>query len=152
MFYPQRRTCPYARSQHSANALHRLAAHCYARRFTQSNLRALQAPMSETTPGTEPPSPVSPHISDVSAQRKVRGVKRGQETMFGVLSPFAPVGGHRHSRPPQAAILRALRQGVFRLQRRTAVSAENFASAFGKAERALIACGEISCTAQQDLI
>ena len=30
--------------------------------------------------------------------RKVRGVKRGQETMFGVLSPFAPVGGHRHSR------------------------------------------------------
>ena len=33
-------------------------------------------------------------------QRKVRGVKRGQETIFGVLSPFAPVGGHRHSRPP----------------------------------------------------
>ena len=28
--------------------------------------------------------------------RKVRGVKRGQETMSGVLSPFAPVGGHRH--------------------------------------------------------
>ena len=25
------------------------------------------------------------------------------------LSPLAPVGGHRHSRPPQAAILRALR-------------------------------------------
>ena len=33
-------------------------------------------------------------------QRKVRGVKRGQETMFGVLSPFAPVGGHRHPLPP----------------------------------------------------
>ena len=31
-------------------------------------------------------------------QRKVRGVKRGQETILGVLSPFAPVGGHRH--PP----------------------------------------------------
>ena len=30
--------------------------------------------------------------------RKVRGVKRGQETILGVLSPFAPVGGHRH--PP----------------------------------------------------
>ena len=29
-------------------------------------------------------------------QRKVRGVKRGQETILGVLSPFAPVGGHRH--------------------------------------------------------
>ena len=32
--------------------------------------------------------------------RKVRGVKRGQETMSGVLSPFAPVGGHRHPLPP----------------------------------------------------
>ena len=29
--------------------------------------------------------------------RKVRGVKRGQETMFGVLSPFVPVGEHRLS-------------------------------------------------------
>ena len=48
------------------------------------------------------PSPTYPlvslHISDVSARRKVRGVKRGQETMFGVLSPFAPVGGYRHPR------------------------------------------------------
>ncbi|WP_455559542.1 hypothetical protein, partial [Agathobaculum hominis] len=31
---------------------------------------------------------------DVSAQRKVRGVKRGQETMLGVLSPFALRRGH----------------------------------------------------------
>ena len=45
-----------------------------------------------------PVTPVSLHISDVSAQRKVRGVKRGQETILGVLSPFAPVGGHRHPR------------------------------------------------------
>ena len=30
--------------------------------------------------------------------RKVRGVKRGQETMFGVLSPFVPAGEHRLSR------------------------------------------------------
>ena len=53
-----------------------------------------------------------------------------------LLSP-PPDGGilageHRHSRPPQAATLRALRQGVFHLQRRTAVSAENFASALRK--------------------
>ena len=41
-----------------------------------------------------PVTPVSLHISDVSAQRKVRGVKRGQETIFGVLSPFAPRRGH----------------------------------------------------------
>ena len=42
-------------------------------------------------------TPVSLHISDVSAQRKVRGVKRGQETIPGVLSPFVPAGEHRLS-------------------------------------------------------
>ena len=36
-------------------------------------------------------------VSDVSAQRKVRGVKRGQETILGVLSPFVPAGEHRQS-------------------------------------------------------
>ena len=41
-----------------------------------------------------PVTPVSLHISDVSAQRKVRRVKRGQETMFDVLSPFALRRGH----------------------------------------------------------
>ncbi len=79
---------PHARPQHSANALHRLAAHCHARRFTQANLRALQPPMSETTPGTEPRTPVSPHISDVSAQRKIRGRQEGIRNRIGVLSPF----------------------------------------------------------------
>ena len=96
-----------------------------------------------------PVSPVSLHISDVSAQRKVRGVKRGQETMFGVLSPFVPAGEHRHSPPPKAATDHAMSWQTSpvpggrksRLQRRAAVSAEDFASAFGKAERALIACG-----------
>ena len=44
-----------------------------------------------------PVTPVSLHIFDVSAQRKVRGVKRGQETILGVLSPFAPAGGNRQS-------------------------------------------------------
>ena len=52
-------------------------------------------------------SPVSLHISDVSAQRKVRGVKRGQETIPGVLSPFVPAGEHRHPRPPKAANVHA---------------------------------------------
>ena len=53
-----------------------------------------------------PVTPVSLHISDVSAQRKVRGVKRGQETI-GVLSPFVPAGEHRHPRPPKAANVHA---------------------------------------------
>ena len=133
---------PHARPQQDANALHRLAAHCHARRFMQANLRALQPPMSETTPGTEPPSPVSPHISDVSAQRKVRGVKRGQETMFGVLSPFAPRRGHGVPRPPKAATITPChgekppsREGHRRLQRQAAVSAEGLPSAEGKEEK-----------------
>ena len=36
-------------------ALHRMAAHCYARQTTQADLRALQRPKSELTHGTEPP-------------------------------------------------------------------------------------------------
>ena len=50
-----------------------------------------------------PVTPVSLHISDVSAQRKVRGVKRGQETILGVLSPFALRRGYGNSagRPRQ---------------------------------------------------
>ena len=44
-----------------------------------------------------PVTPVSLHISDVSAQRKVRGVKRGQETIPGVLSPFVSAGRPRQS-------------------------------------------------------
>ena len=57
-----------------------MAAHCYARRATQSKFRALQPHMSETTPGIEPRTLVSLHISDVSARRKVRGVREGTST------------------------------------------------------------------------
>ena len=57
-----------------------------------------------------PVTPVSLHISDVSAQRKVRGVKRGQETIFGVLSPFVPAGEHRHLRRQTAALPRRRRR------------------------------------------
>ena len=56
-----------------------------------------------------PVTPVSLHISDVSAQRKVRGVKRGQETILGVLSPFVSAARRRHPRPPKAANDHALR-------------------------------------------
>ena len=47
-----------------------------------------------------PVTPVSLHISDVSAQRKVRGVKRGQETILGVLSPFVSAVRRRQFLPP----------------------------------------------------
>ena len=42
-------------------------------------------------------------------QRKVRGVKRGIRNHSVSYPPFAPVGGHRHPRPPKAAIVHALR-------------------------------------------
>ena len=80
---------PHARPQQDANALHRLAAHCHARRFTQSNLRALQAPMSETTPGTEPPASPFRRTSPMCRRKgRLEGVKRGIRNHFGVLSPF----------------------------------------------------------------
>ena len=44
--------------------------------------------------------------------RKVRGGKRGQETMFGVLSPFVSAGRPRHPRPPKAATVRTLTLSV----------------------------------------
>ena len=88
-----------------------------------------------------PVTPVSLHISDVSAQRRVWGSQEGAREPYGALAPFclrrqtAAMHSPCHGEHPPA------REGLSRLQRRTAVSAENFASAFGKAERALIACG-----------
>ena len=80
---------PHARPQQDANALHRLAAHCHARRFTQANLRALQPPMSETTPGTEPPVPPFRRTSPMCRRKgRLGGVKRGIRNHIGVLSPF----------------------------------------------------------------
>ena len=71
------------------------------------------------------------------------GGKRGQGNHTVPLPPFAPrrghgvpAGEHRHSpRRRTAATLRPLRQGTFRLQRRTAVSAESLPSASDKAEK-----------------
>ena len=94
-----------------ANALYRMAAHCYARRLTQGKFRAVKRPKICPTHGTELPYPrLAARPQGVVAQRKVRGVKRGQETMFGVLSPFALRRGHGVSaaeggqctRPPRA--------------------------------------------------
>ena len=86
------------------------------------------------------PSPRNPRFAaqpkGVAAQRKVRGVKRGQETMFGVLSPFVPAGEHRHPRPPKAATVHALRGRKVASTGCAAVSAEGLPSADGIKERA----------------
>ena len=61
-------------------ALHRMAAHCYARRATQSKFRALQPHMSETTPGIEPPYPrFAAHLRCVSA-KEGKGSQEGTST------------------------------------------------------------------------
>ena len=67
-----------------------------------------------------PVTPVSLHSSDVSAQRKVRGVKRGQETILGVLSPFVSAVRRRQFLPP-------VRTGV------SAADGGNFPESFIKA-------------------
>ena len=80
-----------------------------------------------------PVPPVSPRDQRESRRKGgFGGVKRGQGNHTVPLPPLVLAGEHRHSRPPQAATLRALRQGVFRLQRRTAVSAEPLALCCGK--------------------
>ena len=60
-----------------------------------------------------PVTPVSLHIFDVSAQRKVRGVKRGQETIPGVLSPFALAGENRRLRRRRRQFLPPVGTGNF---------------------------------------
>ncbi len=71
--------------------------------FTLHRLRFDQAKDLSAPDTSVGPSHLAAQPKGVAAQRKVRGVKRGQETILGVLSPFAPVGGHRHPRPPKAA-------------------------------------------------
>ena len=53
-------------------------------------IQGITAPQKRTDARNRAPiTPVSLHISDVSAQRKVRGVKRGQETIWCPV-PFCP--------------------------------------------------------------
>ena len=76
------------------SVLHRMAAHCYARRFTQSKFRAIKRPISSLTHGTEPPFP--PFSRECFAERLERGfggVKRGKGNHTVPFSPFAPAVG-----------------------------------------------------------
>ena len=101
-----------------ACALHRLAAHCYARRFTQSKFRAIKRPISSPTHGTEPP--FLPFSRECFAERPAegqRGVKRGHRKPQVSYVPFCL--------RRQAAAMPGLPIGSHsRLQRQAAVSAE----------------------------
>ena len=108
---------------------------------------------------------VSLHISDVSAQRKVWGVKRGQETIrcpvpfcpcrWAPASPppdgGIPAGEHRLPRPPKAATVHAHFERKPRLQRRTAVSAEGIPTAEGKEKGAAWPAGQAVSHAEKNL-
>ena len=130
---------PHARPQHSANALHRLAAHC---RLTQSNLRALQPPMSETTPGTETPYPrFAAHLRCVGA-KEGKGSQEGTGNHVWCPVPFCPSPWARRPRPPKAAAITPChgekptsREGHHRLRRQAAGTAEGLPSAEGKEEK-----------------
>ena len=76
------------------------------------------------------PSPVPPFSRATAGSRGLKGrsgESRGDRKPYLVSCPLLPLAVGTASPPPKAAILRALRQGVFRLQRRTAVSAEPLA-------------------------
>ena len=70
----------------------------------------------------------------LSVQRKVWGVKRGKKTI-GCLSLLAPVGGHRHPRPPKAANVRALRRRKVASSGEPLYRRNRLPSAEGKEER-----------------
>ena len=90
-------------------ALHRMAAHCYARRFTQGKFRAVKHPITCPTHGTEPPQLPFRRATEGSRGAKERlGSQEGQENL-GVPAPFALRRGHGVSRPPKAATAHALR-------------------------------------------
>ena len=78
----------WQRCQCAASRCRAAAFRCEKLRFHQGcTLGAPNAPVG--------PSHFAARPQGVAARRKVRGVKRGQETMLGVLSPFAPAGGYR---------------------------------------------------------
>ena len=104
------------------------------------------------------PSPRNPRLAanaSLSGLKGKFGELRGERKPFGCLSPLAPVGGHRHPRPPKAAIsprpgmgpisppaahrciggtayplLRAKRKGALRLRRQAVGTAERSAICF----------------------
>ena len=96
-------------------ALHRMAAHCYARRFTQGKFRAVKHPIACPTHGTEPPQPPFRCATEGS-----RGAKEGLGCQEGKGNHRCPVPsclrrespaflrrGHGASRPPKAATVHA---------------------------------------------
>ena len=125
-----------------ACALHRLAAHCYARRFTQSKFRAIKRPQICPTPGIVLPYPPFRCTSPMCQRKGRSGESRGDRKPLvscPLLSP-PPDGGTpgRRRRP----LRRALRGRKVASTGCAAVSAEGLPSANGKKERADVPVGD----------
>ena len=69
-----------------------------ALRKENSGPNSVPKPARRTEPS--PRTPVSLHISDVSAQRRVWGSQEGAREPYGALAPFCPRRGYGVSPPP----------------------------------------------------
>ena len=108
-----------------ANALHRMAAHCYARQITQGKFRAKQPPKTYPTHGTELPYPRLAEHLRCDGSKEGLGESRGGKGTIRCPFPLLPLSvGTDNPRPPKAATVHAHFERKSRLQRRAAVSAE----------------------------
>ena len=97
---PQSQSSAPAIRRDGAIALHRMAAHCYARQLTQSKFRAAMRPISWTTPGTELPRPPFRCTSPMcQRKRKMRGSQEGDKKPYWCLIPLLFSPGTRLPRP-----------------------------------------------------
>ena len=90
---PQSKSSAPAIRRDGAIALHRTAAHCYARQITQGKFRAAMRPTITPTPGTEPPRPPFRCTSPMcQRKRKIRGSQEGDKKPYWCLIPllFSP--------------------------------------------------------------
>ena len=112
-----------------------LCAASYARKI-QGNKASKNLPDARNR---APVTPVSLHISDVSAQRRVWGSQEGAREPYGALAPFCPCRGHGILRPPKAA------NGHAHFERKVASSGKplyrrnRLPTAEGKERRTLVA-------------
>ena len=85
-----------------ANALHRMAAHCYARRLTQGKFRAVKRPKICPTNGTELPYPRLAEHLRCDGSKEGQGSQEGTGNHVWCPVPFCP--------PPWARRLRRRRR------------------------------------------
>ena len=107
-----------------ANALYRMAAHCYARRLTQGKFRAVKRPKICPTHGTELPYPRLTEHLRCDGSKEGQGSQEGTGNHVWCPVPFCPPPWARRLRRRRRPNVHAHFECKSRLQRRAAVSAE----------------------------